>query len=234
MSGRETATRQPKGNPTGVDVPRRFQRCVGTLDRLGVPLRHPGWAARGVLNRMQPMHRRPARTLTVIAVAGGLLAGCGASVSIGETDWSGKAEELIKGELATQSGFTSLDPSCDSPSDNFAVGDTFGCKATTPDGKTVRFVVTQDREKHINVDSTNLVTPAGLPKLVEVAAKALAEKVGVPLPVKNLDCGKGPLVVEVPAEVPCKLTDPTNNKVLAATMTIVDIETGSVNVRVNP
>jgi hypothetical protein len=169
----------------------------------------------------------------LLAVAGSLLAGCGASVQIGGGDWDSKAEDLIEGEIETQSGFVSLNASCNAPSTAFAVGDTFGCKAETPDGKTVRFVARQDRKDHITVDSTNLVTPAGLPKLVAVAAKALGEKVGAPLTAANLDCGKGPLVVEVPADIPCKLTDPGNGKVLDATMTIVDIATGHVRIRTN-
>ena len=169
----------------------------------------------------------------LLAATGSLVAGCGASVQIGGGDWDSRAEDLIEGELATQSGYGSLNASCDTPSKAFAVNDTFGCKATTPDGKTVRFVAKQDRKDHITVDSTNLVTPAGLPKLVEVAAKALGEKVGAPLTAANLDCGKGPLVVEVPAEVPCKLTDPGNGKVLDATMTILDVATGHVRIRTN-
>ena len=168
-----------------------------------------------------------------LAIAGFVVAGCGASVQIGAADWDEKAQELIAGDLAKQSGFASLNASCDTPSPEFAVGDTFGCKASTPDAQTVRFVVKQDREDHIMVDSTNLVTPTGLPKLVAVAAKALGEKVGTPLTAADLDCGKGPLVVEVPADVACKLTDPTSGKVLDATMTIEDIATGHVRIRTN-
>jgi hypothetical protein len=178
------------------------------------------------------------------AVVGGslaaLLCSCGASVHVGSPspdwnpspDWKAQAESLIATSLARQSGFPSLKPTCQAPPGNLAVGQSFTCTAATPDGKTIRVIARRDGASHLSVDTVNVISPAGLAKLVTVAIKALGDKAGKDLPADSLDCGQGPFMDDVPLPLSCTFRDPATGASRPATLTVTDIDTGGFTIKV--
>jgi hypothetical protein len=174
--------------------------------------------------------RLAALSAVVLLLAGG----CSGDVDLSfGGDPEGAAERLIAGDLEAQIGLGALQPSCDDPPDPFPVGESFDCTATTGDGATITLTATQDREDHLDVVTTNVVSPTGLQKLEASAAKVLGDNVGTPLPAENLDCGDRSLIVTVPQEIRCTLTEPGTGTRRGATLTLKNIDPGAFDIVVD-
>jgi hypothetical protein len=146
------------------------------------------------------------------------------------------AEELIAGELSDIAGFSEeLDATCDKPADDIKIGDTFDCTGTSADGQVVEFTATHDKEDHVDVVSTNLVTKENFEKIVDQTEQMISKKAKVELPSGSITCEEGPLVGDEPLQVTCELTDPTNGQVFDLTLEVTDFEDGSFNYEIgNP
>ena len=152
------------------------------------------------------MRRRGAAVICCL-----LAAGCSVdvSVSFGGEDAATAAVNVIEDEIADQAGLGVLVAECDEIDDP-QPGDTFACTAATETGETIRFVATMEDEETVDVESVNLVTPAGLDIIEQLAVQTLEENVGETLGRDNFDCGDGALVVEPGDTIDCVLTDPTS------------------------
>jgi hypothetical protein len=75
-------------------------------------------------------------------------------------------------------------------------------------------------EETVDVQSVNLVTPAGLDIIEELAVRTLEENVGETLGRENFDCGNRALVVEPGGTIDCVLTDPVGGTRYGATVTV--------------
>lgn len=136
------------------------------------------------------------------------------------------AIELIEGDLAGQIGLT-LTASCP-PVEEVEVGTEFECTATTESGETIKFDGVVDREDHINLESTNLVTANVLPAYETSAGELLSQEVGETVTVM---CGEpGPKVLDDNSEMDCTATSGGTDR--AAKITITDLETGEFRVRI--
>ena len=131
---------------------------------------------------------------------------------------------MIETDLAESAGLGDLEGACDEVADDIAVGETFGCTGTTPDGDEVQFIATIKSDDEVAVDSTNLISADGMTALETTAASLLAEQVGQPLEGEAIDCGTGPRVFDVDSEVlTCDLTDPISGAVYETTIELTGL-----------
>lgn len=149
------------------------------------------------------------------------MAGCSVdvSVSFGGDDAAEAAVDLIEDEIAGQAGMGELDAQCEEIDDP-QTGDIFTCTAETELGDTIRFIATMEDEETVDVESINLVTPAGLDLIEELAVQTLEENAGATLGLENFDCGEGALVVEPGGTIDCVLTDPISGERYDTTVTV--------------
>ena len=152
-----------------------------------------------------------------------------ASFSIGGQSVEEAAEELIAGELAEQIGLGELTPSCPAVEDP-EVGVTFSCTATTPDGLTIEFAGVVDREDHINVEATNLVSGPEIEQRFYETLNAQNPDAG--LTPDGVDCG-GDVIVLVDEQLTCDVS-PQNAPAQTATLTVIDIATGEFEFTFGP
>lgn len=175
--------------------------------------------------------RRPSRraNLTGISIAGLalLFTACGSGsidFSIGGQSPEAAAEELIETELADELGLE-LDAECEDLEDP-EVGSTFNCTGTTTDDQVAEFSAEIDREDHIDVNTTNVVSPDGMLLIEQSAGEALGEQVGVAV---TIDCGGATTVIlDEEATLDCTADDGTNQR--DAVVIITDPATGQFRV----
>lgn len=152
------------------------------------------------------------KRLRVAVVCCLFIAGCSVdvSVSFGGDDAAEAAVDLIEDEIADQAGLV-LVAECEE-TDDPQPGDTFTCTAETEAGDTIRFIATMEDEETVDVESVNLVTPAGLDLIEELAVKTLEENAGATLGRENFECGDQAFVVEPGGTIDCVLTDPISGE----------------------
>lgn len=168
------------------------------------------------------------RNRLVLTVAFTLLAAaCSGSVSfsIGGQSPDNAATSLIEGEIATNAGLGVLVATCDDEGAD-EVGDEFNCTAETADGQTIEFLVVIDREDHIDVNSTNLLTANVLPAFESGAAASLGEQAGVTLPADSIDCGDEAIIFDGALEFVCAFYVPDSNDVYDITIELADLTSG--------
>ena len=110
---------------------------------------------------------------------------------------------LIEGELADQLGepLTADCPEVPDPE----VGSTFVCTGTTTDGREIEFAGVIDREDHIDVNTTNLITAETVPELAAIAERSVEATVGFDV---TVHCGETFIVLDEGAATVCDVTDP--------------------------
>ncbi len=160
-------------------------------------------------------------------------AACSGSVefSIGGESPETAAENLIEDEIADQAGLGELTAECDKPEDP-KVGTFFDCTATTTDGQVIQLTTEIDREDHIDVNSTNLLTPEALPQFETAGTEALAQQFAVELPDTTIDCGDQSVVLTPEGNFVCAFNDPASGDVYDITFEITDLESGAFNLAV--
>ncbi len=176
------------------------------------------------------MTRRSVGLFLVLGAAIILTACSGsASFSIGGQPLHEAAEELIAGDLADQLGLGVLTPTCNEVDDP-AVGTTFTCTATTSDGQVVEFDGVVDREDHINIESTNVVSG---PVIEQALYQALNEdNPAAGLLPDGVDCG-GEKVVLVAQKMTCEV-NPAVGEAGTATLNLTDIDSGEFDYTFTP
>jgi hypothetical protein len=164
--------------------------------------------------------------LAAVAVTG--FASCSAEAQ----DFKREAELLITGTLAKQIGLGDLKAACEKPEKKTpVVGDTFKCTGTTKDGQVIQFRGEVDKPKHLNLNTTNVLTAEDIPKVSDAAVASLEESLGITIGAENMDCGSKALVVE-DDKIVCALTDVSDGSVYDATITFSDLEAGEFEVQV--
>jgi hypothetical protein len=162
-----------------------------------------------------------------------LAAACSGSVefSIGGESPDNAAEDLIEGDIAEQAGLGELTADCEKPEDP-EVGTFFDCTAETEDGQTILLTTEIDREDHIDVNSTNLITPQALPSFETAGTNALAEQFGVELPDGTIQCGDESVVLAADGTFVCSFEDPGNGDIYDITYEVTDIDAGDFNLAI--
>lgn len=161
-----------------------------------------------------------------------LAAGCSASVSFSISGQSpgDAAEDLIEDELADDVGLGILRATCDDEGAD-EIGDGFSCTAETADGQTIQFFTVIDRENHIDVASTNLITNEALQDLEEAGVRTIAENLGTTFATNSIDCGTGPLILEDGLEFVCAFSDPESSDAYDVTFELPDTDSGDFEIR---
>lgn len=163
------------------------------------------------------------RTLVVAGIGLSLVALVGCSPS--GSDYKSAAEDLIEGDIEELAGLGDLSATCDDPSGDPKVGDTFNCTATTTGGATIKFVATVAEDDKVNVESTNLITPEALAAIEKTAVGALEQETGLTLGAENFSCGDASVVIDVATEyLVCALTDPATGDVYDAQIDIPSLD----------
>ena len=103
------------------------------------------------------------------------------------------------------------------------VGVTFVCTATTDDGLVINFGGIVDREDHIDVNSTNLITADQLPEWVGVVEDSITETVGFDV---TVDCGDRFVVLDDESGMTCTAIDP-EGITADVRLTNVDLDAGA-------
>lgn len=164
---------------------------------------------------------RRAVCLSLVVGAAMSMAGCSGSFSIGGQPVHEAAEELIAGDLADQLGLGELTPTCDEVEDP-GVGTTFTCTATTSDGRVVEFDGVVDREDHINIESTNVVSG---PVIEQALYEALNnDNPAAGLSPDGVDCG-GEKIILVNQQMTCEV-NPAAGEAGTVTVTLTDVDSG--------
>lgn len=177
------------------------------------------------------MPRVPGR-LVLIAAAALVVGACSAEVNIGtrSTEASEEAVRLIEGRLADQAGLGPLTADCPDV-DDLEAGSSFDCTGTTEDGEVVEFTATVTDDGAGEVNSTNLITPDGIPRLAAEGARVLAEQNTFDLPADAVVCDddRG-LVLTAGATLDCAVTNPQTGELVPAVITITDPSTGGFEI----
>ena len=142
------------------------------------------------------------------------------------------AEKLIEGELADVVGLGELEAKCQDVKDDAEVGTEFTCTGTTTDGQVVDFIAVIDREDHVDVNTTNLISAEALPHLETAATNALSLQLGAELPADSVDCGDDLVVLGADLVFVCAFHAPDSSDVYDITFEFTDLESGDFNVKV--
>ena len=166
-----------------------------------------------------------AKMSLVAAMAAAAMVGCSsnaAEVPVAEGP-RGDAENMIRGEMASEIGLGPLTAVCEEPPP-YAVGTTWACTASTEDGQVITVQGSVNAEGHVEMVTTNLISAPAMLHFEADAAANLNNETGSSLPAESIDCGEAPLVVGADMVVPCLLTIPSSGVVYDLTMRITDID----------
>ena len=158
-----------------------------------------------------------------------LATACTGSVefSFGGQDPVEVAVELIEGTAMAQR--LGVDPisgvTCDDPP-NQAVGTVFACRGESA-GQQIDFDVLFDDEDSIFAGPTNVVDPAGLERLENVAVEQLNSENGFQLPLEAMECGDGGVILDAEMQMLCALTEPDTGTVFDVLVTVTNTESGA-------
>lgn len=170
--------------------------------------------------------RRTRQIASSLAVFGVVAAGC----SIGDTA-ENVAEEVIEGDLATQTGVGTIDASCPTPPDQ-DVGTTFRCTATSDLGE-LRFLAEIQEGDIVFVRPLNVMDDNDLTAVAAAATDIVGTEVGIDLDPELMDCGEAPVRIEDDLSFRCELTDPINADVYEATITFADEDFEQIDVELS-
>jgi hypothetical protein len=162
--------------------------------------------------------RRLVRPVVGLLATCALVAACGGSAAK-------SGEDVIEGELAEQIDLGDLEADCNEP-DDLKEGETFTCTATTADGGTLEFLGTMSSDDEFNIVTTNLLVPSDIELIVDAAATALSEEIGVPVAPEDISCPEGSVILDEAGEVDCEITDTATGDVYALTVSTGGLEPG--------
>lgn len=153
-----------------------------------------------------------------------VLASCSGSFSIGGQTVEEAAVELIEGELSEIVGLTFV-ADCPEVVDP-EVGTEFSCTAATDRGAIAHFDVLVDREDHIDVQTTNLVSVEAFPKFESVISDGIAEESGGAQVV--VDCGEEAIIADAADSFSCALTGDGADPEASVVVTVTDFDDGTI------
>lgn len=156
-------------------------------------------------------------------------ASCSASFSIGGQSVEEAAVELIEGDLAELIGLP-LVAECPEVVDP-DVGTEFSCTATSNDGRVAGFDVLVDREDHIDVQTTNVITAESVPKFVDVIVSGIDEESGGAQ--VAVDCGDQSIIADESDSFTCDLTGDGADPGASVLVTVTDFKDGTLNYETN-
>jgi hypothetical protein len=171
-----------------------------------------------------------------LAIAVALLAaGCSGEVSfqVGGKDPQDAAEDRIESqEFVDGVGLGELTAECNDPGDVEA-GDTFLCTADTESGEVIDITASIVDDETLNVRSTNLLVASDVRQVSQAAVRLLNEQNDLSLPPGAIDCGDSSIVLPDDKIVRCVFNDPATGRQYATAITIVDLDTGRIEVNVS-
>ena len=155
---------------------------------------------------------------------------CSTDLSIGGQDPADASVELIETELADVIGLGPIDATCESPESD-EVGTTWGCTGIVEDG-TIEFDVEIDREDHINVETSNLISAAQVQAIAQEASSAVNGAIGSSLGPDAFDCGDQSVILDDSNEFLCSVD--TGSETIETTVTITNMDDTSFDVDLAP
>ena len=161
----------------------------------------------------------------VVVAAMLVLSACGGdevAVPTGD-DPKSVSERMIITDLTPNLGLGLLTPACQEPGP-LTIGMHYECTATAATGKVVEIVGTVNDAGHLELATSNLITPRALLSYERDAAAALNNSVGSNFTAESVDCGDGPIVFEAATTMNCALVMPASGQVFDLTFDVTDID----------
>lgn len=159
-----------------------------------------------------------------------VVSACSFSFSVGGDSQEEASESAVSivADLSGRDGLGVTETNCDVPADT-DTGTMFDCISATESGNAITWVAELDGDE-INVNSTNLISVAGLSSLLDGVAALVAEDTGVDYTAADLDCGVAPVVLDATHEFGCELTLPSGDT-QALIVTVDDTTSGEFRLR---
>lgn len=181
------------------------------------------------------MTRRWPRRLLAAALTAPLLttAACGALPFTDADDqrYLDAGRELIEGDLADRIGLGALEADCDGH--HLDPGDTFTCTAVSPGRRPILFVAMISADgRAVDLTTTNLLLADQVEQIETFAASLIAQDTALPIDNDHFECADNSVVVGTGETMDCLVTDPTDQTILAVSVTIDDLDTLSITVDV--
>jgi hypothetical protein len=164
-----------------------------------------------------------------------LAAGCSGEVSfqVGGKEPQDAAEDRIESaDFVEQIGLGELTATCNDPGD-VEKGDVFLCTAETEAGDTIDITATIVDEDTLNVRSTNLMLASDVQQASRAAVELINEQNDLSFPAGAIDCGSSAVVLPDDMTIPCVLNNPGDGRQYDTVITVLDLDTGSINVNVS-